>query len=98
MIVSSRNPRVAFKVVWLVGMTALCCASLVGCGSLFHFADKFLSRSAFAADGEQKPSKPEQSQPQQGPALKVDGKFTGVNESEGIKLNSSTSDFHYKFQ
>jgi hypothetical protein len=81
----------------LVGIIALSClAPFISNGRLVHMADKFLSRPAFAAEGEQKPSQPEQKQ--QEPALKVAGKFTGVNESEGIKLLSNTADFHYKFQ
>ncbi len=48
--------------------------------------------------GQQVPAQPGQPQPETQPALMVAGKFTGVNEPEGIKLVAETSAFKHLLQ
>ena len=81
----------------LVGIMALLwLAPFMNKAGLVHVADKFLNPPAFAAEDVQ--PQPQSEQKPTEPALKVAGKFTGATDSDGIKLLSNTSDFHYKVQ
>lgn len=89
----TRTQQLTFALFCLLSTALFSC--IVGYDGRFaRLLDRILIRSALAAPEDPKPPAPEQ-KPE--PALKVAGKFTGLNETEGIKLSSNTSDFRYAF-
>lgn len=90
---------------FLIGLTITFCfvfiADLSGDGSaLFLASARAQEQTAAQPPAQPPPEQPNTEQPRQEakPALMVAGKFTGINEPEGIKLVAETSDFKHLLQ